>query len=387
MSPHFTSNRKTEIDELNKMLLDKVNVISNLIYSHKAEIEERDGMLLDKVNEVSVLMDSHQTEINERDNMLLVKSNEISNLIDTHQIEMAKLDRVLCEKRTEIAYLKEKLGLHGKEIAKSYHHISELENEILILKNARMGNLSRESREETIRHQSSQTDEENPGQPLTVYVTKEWHEKEMKDYFTLVNDEHQHFVQAVQEQILSAEYSKEIELESSNILHQKMQSENVMLKVDLSVLNDIHEADMAERNRVISDLCKENETLRANLTATVHASTNVQYFNVDDVDPSDVSLPPDSFDDEGGDDWSHPTSAASVTEESLLPPLSNNNHNKRGLDNGCRSDIDSFYNIPQEYLELDIDSINNKFNQQLFIGNQLLMCVQDDDEYLFTMKL
>ena len=277
MSTHFTSDRNTEIDELNKMLLEKVNEISNLIDSHKAEIEERDGMLLDKVNEVSVLMDSHQAEINERDNTLLFKSNEITNLIDSHQIETAQLDRIVCEQRTEISYLKEELGLHDKEIVKCYRQISELEKEILILKKARLDNLSRESRDETIHHQSSQTDEEVPGQPFTVYVTKEWHEKEMKDYAQLVNDQHQHFVQAVQEQILSAEYSKEMELESSNILYQKMQSENLMLKVDLSVLNDIHEADMAERNRVISNLCKENETLRANLAAVEHASTSVQY--------------------------------------------------------------------------------------------------------------
>jgi len=292
ISPHFTStDRNAEIEELNKMLLDKVNEVSDLIDSHKVTTEERDRMMLDKTNEISDLIACHQSEIEERDEMLLEKINEISNLlesheaannerdkmlldkdyevtnfIDSHQAELEKVDQVVYSQRTEIEYLKDELGLHDDEIAKCYKAIFDLENEIAILKQEKRG-----SREETA-HQSCQTDQEIADQSFQVYVTREWHEKEMADYVQLVNKEHQHFVQAVQEKILDAENREEMaEREARNISHQKLISENLMLKVDFSVLNDIHEADMTDRNRVISDLFKENETLRATLAAEVNS--------------------------------------------------------------------------------------------------------------------
>ena len=263
---HLVDSHQSEIYERDQMLLDKTNEISDLIAWHQSEIEERDEMLLEKINEISNLVDSHQAAINERDNMLLDKDDEVTHFIDSHQAELAKVDQVVYSQRTEIAYLKDELGLHDDEIAKCYKTISDLENEMAILKQEKRG-----SREETA-HQSCQTDQEIADQPVQVYVTKEWHEKEMGDFVQLVNNEHQHFVQAIQEEILDAENRKEIaEREARNISHQKLLTENLMLKVDLSVLNDIHEADMTDRNRVISDLFKENKTLRANLTAAVNS--------------------------------------------------------------------------------------------------------------------
>ena len=263
---HLVDSHQSEIEGRDRMMLDKTNEISDLIACHQSEIEERDEMLLEKINEISNLLESHEAANNERDKMLLDKDYEVTNFIDSHQAELEKVDQVVYSQRTEIEYLKDELGLHDDEIAKCYKAIFDLENEIAILKQEKRG-----SREETA-HQSCQTDQEIAEQSFQVYVTREWHEKEMGDYIQLVNKEHQHFVQAVQEKILDAENREEMaEREARNISHQKLISENLMLKVDFSVLNDIHEADMTDRNRVISDLFKENETLRATLAAEVNS--------------------------------------------------------------------------------------------------------------------
>jgi len=122
-------------------------------------------------------------------------------------------------------------------------------------------------REEKIHQQTSQTDDAISGEPLTSYVSKEWHEKKMQDFVQLSTDEHHNFLQLVQQEIRIAETSRE--MAESNNSH--LRSEILMLKNEISVLNDIHETEMAERNRAISDLYNEIATLRTDL-ASIDAS-------------------------------------------------------------------------------------------------------------------
>lgn len=224
----------------------------------------------DTNDEISRLKEIHKTEIEERDRIILDKVNELWTSIETHQVTNKKLS--------------DELQAHNEEIVQCHKRIAELDNEIRLLKKANEDTGPRTEKvnqacqtDHTIPndqlkekiHQASQTDHIIPD--ATIFVTKEWHENEMRDYVQLVNDEHQSFVQAVQQQILIAEHNKEMaERETNNI--SQLRSENLMLKVDLSVINDIHEAEMAERTRVISDLFNENKTLRADLEAAISAS-------------------------------------------------------------------------------------------------------------------
>jgi hypothetical protein len=141
-----------------------------------------------------------------------------------------------------------------------------LKNDILtLLKNTNFDNVT-DPREEKI-DQTSQTDDAISCEPLTSYVSKEWHEKTMQDFVQLSTDEHHHFLQLVQQEIRIAETSRE--MAESNNSH--LRSEILMLKNEISVLNDIHETEMAERNRAISDLYNEIATLRTDL-ASIDAS-------------------------------------------------------------------------------------------------------------------
>jgi hypothetical protein len=137
-----------------------------------------------------------------------------------------------------------------------------LKNDILtLLKNTNFDNVAG-PREEKI-DQTSQTDDAISCEPLTSYVSKEWHEKTMQDFVRLSTDEHHHFLQLVQQEIRVAETSRE--MAESNNSH--LRSEIFMPKNEISVLNDIHETEMAERNSTISDLYNEIATLRIDLAA------------------------------------------------------------------------------------------------------------------------
>jgi len=256
-------NKRSSVCSLDSLTATSSSMPTESVYE--------DSYAADINDEISHLKKHHQAEIEERDRMIQEKINEVWTLIQTHQAKNKKIS--------------DELEGCVEEIARCHKQISELHNEIRHLKKANVDSDTGPRSEKV--HQTSQTDHTIPDRPCaetihqtsqtdhvipnaTIYVSKEWHEKEMRDYVQLVNDEHQSFVKAVQQQILIAEHSKEM-AETNNI--SQLRSENLMLKVDLSVINDIHEAEMAERTRVISDLFNENKTLRADLEAAVDAST------------------------------------------------------------------------------------------------------------------
>jgi hypothetical protein len=259
--------------------LDSLSTTSPSISSTESLYDDSHPTNID--DEIHQLKTIHQEEIDERDHMILCKINEVTTLIHTHQDEINQRDRTIAELKNQIILLKKAIKVDsviGPRTEK-VHQASQTDDTLSYdgPRNQKVHQTSQTDntlpddgpRDEKV-HQTSQTDHAIPD--AAIYVSKEWHEQKMRDYVQLVNDEHQSFVRAVQQQILIAEHSKEMaERETNNI--SQLRSENSMLKVDLSVINDIHEAEMAECTRVISDLFNENKTLRADLEAAVDAST------------------------------------------------------------------------------------------------------------------
>jgi len=122
-------------------------------------------------------------------------------------------------------------------------------------------------------------------QQITKMVTKEWHEAEMYNYVLDIISEHNANLQKYQlddganeyakkEENLIAEHIKETN--SRNNIISKQRTEISMLRNDLFSLPEIHNAEMAQRDRMISDLKDEIETLRAGMKATAEAMKNNQ---------------------------------------------------------------------------------------------------------------
>ena len=122
-------------------------------------------------------------------------------------------------------------------------------------------------------------------QQITKMVTKEWHEAEMYNYVLDIISEHNANLQKYQlddganeyakkEENLIDEHIKEMNFRNNIISNQRR--EISMLKNDLFSLPEIHHAEMAQRDRMISDLKDEIETLRAGRRATADAMKNNQ---------------------------------------------------------------------------------------------------------------
>ena len=144
---------------------------------HQAEIDEHYRMLLDKINDIFHLVDSHQADIDKRSRMVVGKTNAISHWVDSQQAAINEANQKLLEKKqcnfsfsfllTGLNHCKYNHFTHFIELAKAVKRISEIENEITILKQEKRG-----SREETP-HQLDQTNQEIADQRFLLSLRDE----------------------------------------------------------------------------------------------------------------------------------------------------------------------------------------------------------------------
>jgi len=208
-------------------------------------------------------------EIAENNAIILQKVNQLNFLIDAYEAQVKHLKQKDEDQQAKIEDIYNDLTSYDTELMKCYDQISDLENEVTTLK----GNL-----ESVI----GDRDQNISDHPLTVYVTRQWHDKEMEDFALLVTKEHNKFLENMngctnhQAATLTAQHnmSKEMAERDRIISHQR--NEILMLKVDLSSVTDAHDDELTERDRMISILTDENETLRGKITVeeASHDATN-----------------------------------------------------------------------------------------------------------------
>lgn len=252
------SNLDAEIDENNAIISQKVSQFTFLIDAIEAEMEK--FKIKDQIQQTETA--SRDTDIDE--NNVIISQNIINPLT------------VL--KLTDASFLNSELVLQDMELDKCYNKISDLQNEVTILK----GNLEQlvDDREKN----------QIKDRPLTIYVTREWHEKEMQEFALRVTRDHNEFLHgfADQAETLIAEHSRLCEgvAERDRIISDQ-RNDISTLRIDLNSVTDAHMEELAERDRMISILNKENENLRARLTAAeAHPTTIISQF------PTVKSTPP-----------------------------------------------------------------------------------------------
>ena len=245
-----------------------------------AEIDENNAIISQKVSQFSVLIDAIEAEMGKfkkKDQIHQTETASCDADIDENKaiISQDKLNPRTILKLTDTAFLNSELVLQDMELTECYNKISDLQNEVTILR----GNLEQlfDDREKDEIHLKDR--------PLTIYVKREWHDKEMEEFSLRATRDHNEFLKIIhgcadQAETLMAEHSKlwEAVAERDRIISDQ-RNDISMLRIDINSVTDAHMEELTERDRMISILHNENENLRARLTAAeAHTATIISQF-------------------------------------------------------------------------------------------------------------